>query len=419
MQRDDLLNMYEEVRKRSLTLCAPLEIEDYVIQPIPDVSPPKWHLGHVTWFFETFVLQKYVPGYKPFHPQYSFILNSYYHFVGARWERPKRGNLSRPTVKEILDYRRTIDGRMGELIGQVAESVWPEFSDLVVLGLNHEQQHQELLVTDIKYILAMNPLQPVYCPRQSVAAAASSKSTFIPVKGGLFTIGYEGDGFYFDNERPVHQVFIKDFLLQDRPVTNGEYLAFMEDNGYTEFRHWLSDGWDTVQAQKWQAPLYWQKYDGEWYELTLAGPQKLNLDAPVTHVSFYEAEAYASWAGKRLPTEAEWEVAARANQTGPEGGNFLEDDHYHPMPAKTGRGLRQMLGDIWEWTGSAYLPYPGYRQAEGALGEYNGKFMVDQMVLRGGSCATPRSHIRLSYRNFFQADKRWQFTGIRLADDAA
>ncbi len=426
MQRSDLINKFLRVRKASEEICAPLETEDYVVQPIDDVSPPKWHLAHTTWFYEAMFLDKLVPHYKPFHPLYSFMFNSYYQSFGERWDRPRRGVLSRPTVKNVYDYRKTITNRMIELIDSIDEKKWPEFSKLVVLALNHEQQHQELLVTDIKYILAGSPLNPVYRElaknesRAGIAPAIPSK--LIGFEGGLHNIGYDGNGFCYDNEMPVHQKYVGDFELQNRLVTNGEYLEFMNDGGYDNFRHWLSDGWDAIQKNGWKSPLNWEKKDNEWFEMTLNGLRKIVPEEPVCHVSYYEAEAYASWAGKRLPTEEEWEAAARLNKPDAARGNFWEDGNFHPVAASkndSGREepLLQMLGDVWEWTGSSYLPYPGYRQAEGALGEYNGKFMVNQMVLRGGSCATPRDHIRITYRNFFQPDKRWQFMGFRLAND--
>jgi ergothioneine biosynthesis protein EgtB len=308
---------------------------------------------------------------------------------------------------------------MLQLIETVDAAQWQEMYDRLVLGLHHEQQHQELLVTDIKYILALNPLQPVYqAPVHLSPAATAPEARWVPFPGGTYEVGHQGEDFCFDNEQPVHCVSLPDFVLQDRLVTNGEYLAFMADGGYDDFRHWLSDGWDTVQREGWEAPLYWHQVDGVWYETTLVGVREVDPQAPLTHVSYYEADAYARWAQRRLPTEAEWEVAARLAGVSPAAGNFVEGHTFHPQPvSQTGGSLAQMFGDVWEWTSSAYLPYPGYRPDAGALGEYNGKFMVNQMVLRGGSCATPRSHIRLTYRNFFHADERWQFTGIRLADD--
>jgi ergothioneine biosynthesis protein EgtB len=423
LAKNELIKYFRRVRNVSEEICQPLMIEDYVVQPIEDVSPPKWHLGHTSWFYEAMFLDRYVKNYKPFHPKYFFLFNSYYQSLGDRWERPKRGVLSRPTVKNVYEYRQAITERMIELTEKIKENKWKEYSELLVLALNHEQQHQELLLTDIKYILAMNPLFPVYQPsKQPAPNDTGLESEFIEFDGGVYEIGFKGNGFCYDNEQPQHKTYVDAFKLQNRLVTNAEYLKFMESGGYDEFRFWLSDGWDAVQKNGWQAPLHWGKIDGEWHEMTLNGLRKIVPDAPVCHVSYFEAEAYASWANKRLPSEAEWEIAARESGVKPEQGNFYDDKIYHLLPVDpsrqdNGKGIYQMLGDVWEWTGSGYLPYPGYKQAEGALGEYNGKFMVNQMVLRGGSCATSRNHARITYRNFFQPDKRWQFTGIRLADD--
>lgn len=426
-ERAGLLKKYIEIRELTEAICLPLEIEDYVIQPIVDVSPPKWHLGHTTWFFETLLLQRYSPNYRPYHSLFSFLFNSYYESLGPRVERARRGHLSRPTVKETYIYRSSIDHRMHDLIEEIAEEHWSDFSGLVALGLQHEQQHQELLLTDIKFILAGNPLKPVYQPADhptlSVATAAPlpSEIGYVTVPAGMYEIGFSGEGFCYDNEQPVHHAYVKEFLLRDRLVANAEYLRFMADGGYRNFRYWLSDGWDLVQKEGWEAPLYWLEIDGVWHEFTLSGLRPLVQEAPVCHVSYFEADAFAKWAGKRLPTEAEWEVAAYFSGVQITEGNFLDQAAYHPVPLddqRTGNARPfQMVGDVWEWTGSAYLPYPGYRAAEGALGEYNGKFMINQMVLRGGSCVTPRDHIRISYRNYFQPEKQWQFTGIRLADD--
>ncbi len=421
MNRSELIQYFRHVRKVSEDICAPLETEDYVVQPVEDVSPPKWHLGHTTWFYEALFLDKYIPDYKPYHPTYSFLFNSYYQSLGDRWERPRRGVLSRPTVEEVYKFRQAVSERMGDLIDNISEKEWPEFHDLVILALNHEQQHQELLLTDIKYILAVNPLQPLYrkSGEKGKPATPAVKTSYVPFEGGMHRIGFQGNGFCYDNELPEHDSYVNHFKLANRLVTNAEYLEFMKEGGYKDFRHWLSDGWDTVQREKWEAPLHWKKLDNKWYEMTLGGWRKAVSDSPVCHVSYFEAEAFASWAGKRLPTEDEWEAAARLSRANQSPGNFFDDGFLHPLAAAaTGKSkIFQLLGDVWEWTSSAYLPYPGYRQAAGALGEYNGKFMINQMVLRGGSCATSRDHARISYRNFFQPDKRWQFTGFRLADE--
>lgn len=417
MHREKVVEYYQRVRARTEEICQPLEIEDYVVQPIEDVSPPKWHLAHTTWFFETIVLPAFDPALEPLHPKYNFLFNSYYHTFGERWERPKRGALSRPTVKEIYDYRRIIDEKMDRLFHICTIQHWERLLPLIELGLHHEQQHQELLMMDIKYIFAANPTHPVYSSDDEPVEAAIPPLQSLPVRGGVHEIGRNGDGFCFDNERPRHRVYVDDFALHNRLVTNGEYLEFISDGGYEKSTLWLSDGWAARTANNWDAPLHWFKEDSEWRIMTLHGPRIIDPNEPVCHISFYEAEAYASWRGKRLPTEAEWEIASQQFSVAREGGNFWEAKIWQPAPARDPGGpLCQMLGDVWEWTGSAYLPYPGYVQQEGALGEYNGKFMSNQMVLRGGCCVTPQDHIRMTYRNFFQPDKRWPFTGIRLAE---
>lgn len=419
MNRTDLAAYYDRVRRQTEDLCAPLETEDYVVQPTEDVSPPKWHLGHTTWFFETVLLARYEKGFAPFHERYGFVFNSYYESFGVRVNRMKRGTLSRPTVAEVFRYRKEIDARMNALLTRVPENQWSDFSYLVTLGLNHEQQHQELLVTDIKYILAGNPLHPVYRATPPPSLLERTDGAFVAFPGGVVDTGYDGSCFAWDNERPAHKVYLQDFSLQDHLVTNREYCEFIEAGGYTDFRHWLSDGWETVKREGWTSPLYWEKRDGVWMNTTLSGVREVHPDEPVCHVSYYEADAFAKWAGKRLPTEAEWEHAARSIGADAANGNFLESGILHTTPPSgdnTRHGIRQMLGDVWVWTASAYLNYPGFRQEPGPLGEYNAKFMSAQMVLRGGSCATPRDHMRLTYRNFFQADKRWQFSGIRLAE---
>ncbi|NVO84356.1 ergothioneine biosynthesis protein EgtB [Hymenobacter terrestris] len=413
-------NRFAAVRAQSVALCQPLLPEDTVVQPMLDVSPPKWHLAHTTWFWETFLLRDYLPGYQVFHPDYAFLFNSYYNSLGSRVNRADRGTLSRPPLADVYAYRQAVDAAMQQLLTEQADTLPPAFWELLELGLQHEQQHQELLATDIKYILSSSPLAPAYIADKPAPASASSapKAAWLLVAGGMHRIGFEGDGFCFDNEQAPHDTYVADFELQNRLVTNAEYLEFMAAGGYQNFRYWLGDGWDLVQQQGWQAPLYWLERDGQWLRFTYHGLQPVNMAAPVTHVSFYEADAYAQWRGCRLPTEQEWEIAARQFGPNPEAGTFLESSLFDPQPLSPDAApdqCHQLLGDAWEWTYSAYHPYPGYQKAAGALGEYNGKFMVNQLVLRGGSCATPESHIRLTYRNFFHADKRWQFTGIRLA----
>jgi ergothioneine biosynthesis protein EgtB len=393
-----MLDSYQQIRQISEKICQPLEIEDYTIQSMPDVSPPKWHLAHTTWFFETFLLLPYLPDYQVFHPQFGYLFNSYYEAVGARHPRHHRGILSRPTVAEVYQYRGHVDRAMQILLSNIPEH--PNLVDLVTLGLHHEQQHQELLLTDIKHILALNPLHPVYRhDLQDNLATTEHIFEWLNHPGGLYSIGHTGTEFAFDNESPRHQVYVPDYQLGSRLVTNGEYLEFVQAGGYKEAKYWL-------------APLYWESIDNKWWLMTLGGLQQLNIQAPVCHVSFYEADAYATWKGKRLPTEAEWEVATvNFSQV----GNFLDSDYLHPLPTENLN--HQFFGDVWEWTQSAYLPYPGFKIADGAIGEYNGKFMCNQMVLRGGSCVTSANHIRPTYRNFFPPSTRWQFSGIRLASD--
>ena len=414
--RDALLANYRRVRAFSEQLCEPLAAEDYVLQTAVEASPPRWHLAHVSWFFETFLLRPFRAGYQVFHPRFEYLFNSYYEQTGTGfWPRPERGLLSRPTVAEIYDYRSHVDTAMAQLIGECAEALWPQVVQRLHIGLNHEQQHQELLVTDIKQNFAYNPLRPAYRPDLPAAPLADpAPLRWSPFEGGLFEIGAAQQGFAYDNERPRHRVFVEAFALADRPVTNGEWLEFIADGGYANPALWLSDGWTAVQQGGWRAPLYWEGQGRDWELMTLAGVRPLNPAEPVSHISYYEADAFATWAGKRLPTEAEWELAAAAQ---PVTGNLVETAWLHPRPAPQVDGIRQLFGDVWEWTGSAYLPYPGYRPPAGALGEYNGKFMCNQMVLRGGSCATASDHIRASYRNFFYPHERWQFNGLRLAED--
>jgi ergothioneine biosynthesis protein EgtB len=414
--RAGLLARFEEVRRTTECLCAPLGIEDHVVQAMADVSPTKWHLAHVSWFFETFLLAPHLPGYEPLHPAYQVLFNSYYNAVGPQFSRPDRGHLSRPTVAEVYAYRAHVDKGMATLLESASEETVRELEPALVLGLNHEQQHQELILTDIKYNLAVNPLRPAYHATAPAPGVATPPLGWQELAGGLHPIGHDGRGFAFDNEWPRHLVHLRPFRLAARLVTNGEYLEFMDAGGYETWAHWLSEGWRTVQERGWRAPLYWERRDGAWWVQTLAGLRPVDAHAPVAHVSYYEADAYARWRGARLPTEQEWEHAAAAV---PVRGNLQETGVFHPLPAAgDGGGLVQVFGDVWEWTQSAYAPYPGYRPLPGAVGEYNGKFMVNQMVLRGGSCVTPGGHLRATYRNFFPPDARWQFSGIRLAADA-
>ncbi len=416
-----LLDEFRRVRALSEYLCEPLAIEDYVLQTVVETSPPKWHLAHVSWFFETFLLKPYLADYRPYHPRFDYLFNSYYEQTEAGyWPRPERGLLSRPTVAEVYDYRHYVDMAMERLIAEGAGAHWPVIAERLAIGLNHEQQHQELLVTDIKFNLAYNPLRPAYRADLPVAPVADPVALgFSSLDGGIVSIGADGATFAYDNETPRHQVLLRPYRLADRLISNAEYRAFIDDGGYRNPALWLSDGWSRIQKEGWQAPLYWVPaevcgVDGDWQQMTLAGLRPLNPAEPVCHVSYFEADAFARWAGKRLPTEAEWEHAAADR---PVAGNFLDQGRLHPQPAQAG-GLEQLFGDCWEWTASAYLPYPGYRAASGALGEYNGKFMNGQMVLRGGSCATSLNHARATYRNFFYPHERWQFKGIRLAEDA-
>ena len=411
---EPLWQRYQRVRAASERLCQPLEAEDYVVQSMQDVSPPKWHLAHVTWFFEAFVLQPFLPGYRPLDERYDHLFNSYYKTHGTPFERARRGLLSRPTVREVYAYRRHVDLAMAQLLDQRDVELADEVLQRIALGLEHEQQHQELLLMDIKHILAQNPLRPVYRHDLKPGGAAASELRWIEFPAGLRQVGHAGEDFAFDCERPRHRVFVEAFQLASRPVSNGEYLEFIRDGGYRSTALWLADGWDHIQRAGWQAPLYWLREGDDWLELTLGGPRELDLDAPVCHLSYFEAEAFATWAQARLPREEEWEVAA---QDEPLRGNFVENDHLQPVAAGAGDGLQQLYGDVWEWTASAYRPYPGFRPLGGSLGEYNGKFMSGQMVLRGGCCATPEDHVRPTYRNFFYPTMRWQFSGLRLAKE--
>lgn len=433
-------SQYSRVRATSEALCAPLAVEDFGVQPMDDASPPKWHLAHTTWFFETFLLKPFVPGYRSFDARYEYLFNSYYNGIGRPYPRPRRGLLSRPTVAEVYAYRHYVDDAMAALL----ERDDPAVAERLTLGLNHEQQHQELLLTDVKYNLGHNPLRPAYrsdlrdvgggAPdgespyRADRAASVVDPAGWVAFTGGVVEIGSAGTGFCFDNETPRHPVLLAPFALADRPVTNAEFLAFVEDAGYRRPELWLSDAWAALagQAAPGEAapgeaaagPLYWFRDGSEWFEYRLSGPAPLVPGVPVTHVSFYEADAFARWSGCRLPTEPEWEHAAAAQ---PVAGHFADGDALHPLPAArplAGAPLRALYGDVWEWTASPYVPYPGYRPLAGTLGEYNGKFMSNQLVLRGGSCATQPGHVRATYRNFFYPDDRWQFTGIRLARES-
>jgi ergothioneine biosynthesis protein EgtB len=428
---EQLRARFHQIRTFTNSLCTGLEPEDYVVQSMPDISPTKWHLAHTTWFFETFILKKFVPRYQSEIPEYAYLFNSYYNAAGDMHRRDLRGLISRPTVKEAQRYRASIDSHIDDLLSDADEKVVDEIEPIVVLGIHHEQQHQELLITDIKHVFAQNPLHPVFRAGRARHSAEERTATqcrpyrFIDFDEAIVEIGHDGRGFSYDNESPRHRVLLPRFSLGSRLVTNGEYMGFIEDGGYARPEFWLSLAWMTVNEQRWQAPFYWTKHDGAWWNFTLSGFRPVDESEPVTHVSYFEADAYANWAGARIPTEFEWE---RAALDCPIEGNFVENELFHPAQlavasavsadkqARDGR-LHQMFGDVWEWTRSAYSPYPGYRAAPGALGEYNGKFMCNQYVLRGGSCATSRTHIRPTYRNFFQPEKRWQFTGIRLARD--
>jgi ergothioneine biosynthesis protein EgtB len=418
MTMAELSRSFERERARTENLCRPLTAEDSCLQSMPDVSPPKWHLGHTTWFFENFVLLPHRPGYSVFHPSFHFIFNSYYESLGDYLKKNFRGSLSRPSLEEVMKYRAHVTEATMELVATADADRLKEVAPLVILGIHHEQQHQELLLMDIKHNFYVNPLRPTY---RELPGTSGGETTWdmrwCDYPKNIVDLGFDGVGFSYDNECPAHSVVVESFRLASRLVTNGEFLQFIQDGGYTRPQLWLSDGWAELKKSGWSAPLYWEKPNETWQVMTLSGMETLVENEPVCHVSYYEADAYARWAGKRLPTEFEWEIAARPIAV---DGNLLEQEAFRPRP-----GLRadshpptQLYGDVWEWTQSAYLPYPGYRPLAGSLGEYNGKFMCNQMVLRGGSFATPRDHLRATYRNFYPPASRWQFSGFRLAEDA-
>jgi len=413
----ELSNKYQTVRAFSEQLCEPLETEDFVIQSMPDVSPTRWHLAHTSWFFETFLLKPELEGYQSPNELYNFLFNSYYNAIGEQYPRYKRGLLSRPTVTQVFEYRHHVDQEMLRLLENMDEQQLVKLTPFIVLGLNHEQQHQELMLTDIKHVLFQNPLYPAYRERkQADSLSVMPAHNFIAFPEGQFKIGFDDTDFAFDNESPQHDVLIPAFEFGNRLITNGEYLAFIEDHGYQQPQLWLSDGWSIINQKNWQSPLYWVKQDKQWFEFSLAGLNLLDLHAPVTHLSYYEADAFANWSDARLPSEFEWEQVAKDLTI---QGNFVESGIFHPkaLSGQKGNDVYQMFGDVWEWTRSPYSPYPGFKAAHGAVGEYNGKFMSSQMVLKGGSCVSSRNHLRSTYRNFFYPNSRWQFMGLRLARD--
>lgn len=414
----DLAAAYARVRAHTERLAAPLSPEDAIVQSMPDASPAKWHLAHVTWFFETFVLAPELAGYQLFDADFGYLFNSYYEAVGPRHPRPQRGLLTRPGLDRVLAYRAHVDAHMAALFAKGVRT--HEIARLIELGLAHEEQHQELLLTDILHAFSCNPTDPAYVSPKACASEGAAPLGWVEVPGGVHMIGHRTAGFAFDNEGPAHDVLLRPTRLADRLVTNGEWQAFIADGGYGRPDHWLSDGWATVAAEGWTAPMYWEDRDGAWHQFGLDGLRPIDPDAPVAHVSYYEADAFARWAGKRLPTEAEWEVAACLHGGAADRGHFQDGGRFRPSPraAAPGGAMAQAFGDVWEWTQSAYQPYPGFRPAPGAVGEYNGKFMCSQQVLRGGSCLTAPGHVRASYRNFFYPNQRWQMVGLRLAEDA-
>lgn len=415
--RGDLIHYYQVTRQKTLALCDNLITEDYVIQGQEDVSPPKWHLAHTTWFFEEFILAPRLSHYSHFTPIFSYIFNSYYQGKGKPYPRKDRGLLARPSVETVFQYRHYVDYHLISFIEATSEEQFLEIEPLIILGINHEQQHQELLLMDIKYNFSMDPSFPSYSKPKENSNPKILKNDFIYLEEGVYEIGSDKQSFYFDNELPKHQRIIKPFLLSTRLVSNEEYCEFIEAGGYRQPQWWLSDGWDWIMNDI-TSPLYWHKIDNDWHIFSLSGLRKLIPHEPVSHISYFEADAYARWRGYRLPFEDEWEIFVTQKQIKPSNGNFLENEIYHPTTPQAYQNQHQLFGDLWEWTNSAYSPYPGFKPIEGTLGEYNGKFMNNQFVLKGGSCLTPEKHIRASYRNFFQPSKRWQFSGIRLANDA-
>jgi ergothioneine biosynthesis protein EgtB len=417
--RGTFLRRYQRVRGQTEALAAPLSPEDQTIQSMGDVSPTKWHRAHTSWFFENFLLAPFLPEYHEFHPRYGYLFNSYYEGAGARHPRPDRGLLSRPSIAEIAQYRAHVDRAIEELVLSAGAENWQSITPLLELGLNHEEQHQELILMDIKHVLSLNPLDPPYLSHPPTATGAATTSlAFTSFEGGLCEIGFGGTGFAFDNEGPRHKVWLEPFRLGSRLATCGEYRAFIEAGGYRKPELWLSEGWATAQREGWEAPLYWRKDADAWTVFTLTGRRALIEDEPVCHVSYYEADAFARWSDKRLPTEVEWEVAASRGAVSLIG-NLMDRGTFHPEAVtEQDAMLQQMIGDVWEWTASPYTAYPGYRAPAGTIGEYNGKFMSNQMVLRGGAAVTPPGHMRLSYRNFFPPASRWAFAGVRLAEDA-
>jgi ergothioneine biosynthesis protein EgtB len=414
----DVLLRFRSIREATEAFCQPLAIEDHIPQSMTNASPMKWHLAHTTWFWERFVLTEFEPDFAWRDPAFDHLFNSYYRRVSDPFPRPRRGLITRPTVAEVIAYRADVNQRMERILERTDEKRWDALRPLVVLGLHHEQQHQELMATDLKHLFSKNPTHPAYHELPPAAGEAKPGEVhWIAWDGGVCPIGYNGGGFCFDNETPRHEQIVAPFEIADRPITNAEYIAFMEDGGYERVELWLDLGWSRILNDGWSHPLYWSRQDGQWMQHTLHGFVPVDPEEPAVHLSYFEVDAFARWAGARLPSEAEWETAAAE---APMEGNFADTGRYHPSPAGPGDGktLRQMFGDLWEWTSSSYGPYPGYRPLPGNVGEYNGKFMCNQYVLRGGSCATPLGHVRLTYRNFFQPESRWQFTGVRLARSA-